>query len=104
MSSFKKPIVKCSSGPGFRIKSSLPKSDYRYTCEVINDATKAKLQSFQTKANDGEIIRVNGLDGDHQVRLRILDIVSSAVVTSEAVDACATDIQGLDLASFKLPP
>lgn len=104
LSSFKKPIVKCSSGPGFRIKSSLPKSDYRYTCEVINDATKAKLQSFQTTANDGEIIRVNGLDSDQQVRLRILDIVSSAVVTSEAVDACTTDIQGLDLASFKLPP
>ncbi len=104
LATFKKPILKCSSGPGFRIKSSLPNSDYRYTCEVINEVTKAKLQSFQTTANDGDIIRVSGLDSDQLVRLRILDIVSSAVVTSEAVDACTTDIQALDVASFKRPP
>lgn len=104
VASFKKPIIKCTSGPGFRIKSNLPKSDYRYTCEVINEATKAKLQSFQTTANDGEIIRVSGLDGDQWVRLRILDIVSAAVVTSEVVESCTTDIQVLDINSFKLPP
>ncbi|WP_428661380.1 hypothetical protein [Runella sp.] len=104
LSSFKKQIQKCANGPGFRIKSSLPNSDYRYQCVVFNDETKVQLQSFQTTANNGEVIRLSGLDSDQKVRLKISDVVSSASVTSEAVDACVTDIQTLDIASFKVPP
>ena len=104
VTTFKKPIVKCENGPGFRIKSTLPRSDYRYTCEVINESTKAILQSFQTTANNGDVIRANGLDSDQKIRLKIYDIVSSATAVSEVVESCATDIQPLDITHFRLPP
>lgn len=104
VSSFKKQIIKCTTGPGFQIKSNLPPSDYRYNCVVINAETNATLQSFQTTANNGEVIRLNGLDSDQKIRVKISDIVSGAVAISESVDACATSVQPLDISSFKLPP
>ncbi|WP_028524693.1 hypothetical protein [Runella limosa] len=104
VTTFKKPTVKCDNGPGFRIKSNFPRSDYRYTCEVINETTKATLQSFQTTVNNGDVIRANGLDSDQKIRLKIYDIVSAATAISEVVESCATDIQTLDITHFKLPP
>jgi hypothetical protein len=105
LSSFKKQIQKCPNGPGFKIKSPLPNSDYRYSFVVINAETNAQLQSFQTTANNNEVVRLSGLDSDQKVRLRITDIVSSAVVTSEPVDACASNAElVVDISSFKVPP
>lgn len=105
VSSFKKQIQKCSNGPGFKIRSVLPNSDYRYTFTVVNAETNAQLQSFQTTANNNEVVRLSGLDSDQKVRLRIADIVSSAVAISEPVDACAGNAElVVDITSFKLPP
>ncbi|AEI50993.1 hypothetical protein [Runella slithyformis] len=105
VSSFKKQIQKCPNGPGFKIRSVLPNSDYRYSFTVVNAETNAQLQSFQTTANNNEIIRLSGLDSDQKVRLRIADIVSSAVAVSEPVDACAGNTeQVIDITSFKIPP
>lgn len=104
VSGFKKQIIKCSTGPGFQIRSTLPNSDYKYNCVVVNAATNAILQSFQTTVNNGNIIRLSGLDSDQQIKVKLADIVSNAVVVSEAVDACASAVYPLDLQSFKLPP
>ncbi len=104
VSSFKKQIQKCTTGPAFKIKSPLPNSDYRYNYVVFNSETNAQLQSFQATANNGDVIRLSGLDSDQKVKLKISDIVSAASVTSEAVDACAVVEQGMDISAFKLPP
>jgi hypothetical protein len=100
ITSFKKPIVKCPSSLQFRIKSVLPNSTRLYNCEVIREDIKARLVSFQSTVNNGQVIKIDGLDSDQSVRLRIVDAASPAVALSGAVDACATETQVIDITAF----
>lgn len=101
---FQTPAPRCASTLNFRIKSSLPNSSHQYTFEVINAKTNGTMQKFQSTANNGDIVRINGLYSDETVRLRITDLFSTATVQSVGLAACTTTTQEIDLTSFKAPP
>lgn len=104
VTSFKKPVLKCPSPLTFSVRSNLPISERTYNGEVIKVSNNAVLQTFTTTLNNGNQIRINGLDAEQNVRLKIYDNQSTAIANSASTDACATGTQVIDVTSFRTPP
>lgn len=93
----------CTSGPTFQLKSNAPNTTLQYQYEVYNDATGASLQRFNATANNGDVIRVKGLENNQSIRLRITNTQYKTSVSSASVDACSASTQVMDVTSLSIP-
>lgn len=92
---------KCEEGLVFQIKSNLPLSTKLYNCELINDETEEVIQGFQSMIN--QFVKVDNLNKNQRVKLRIKDIASDNSAVSKVVESCNSELQEIDVTGFFTP-